>query len=304
MLPPERTEAIPDMDEPPVPKMEPILRRHMKKPDKPWLVLAFLVLAGVATGGAWYYLADQPTTGDGSNVPIIRADLGAVKKRPKEPGGLDVPNRDKLVYDRMQGGDAKPRVERLLPPPEQPLPPPTINLETAAGASGSQPPPPLTAAAPEKRATEGPAKPPAPSKTAPEEAIAAPEHVAAPDTPTTEEVLAAMNPPPPQGFAPDAKAGTRATPGGNKSGGKDYKVQLAAVRSLDRVDSEWKRLRRRNSDLLDGLSLAVTKADLGAQKGVFYRLRVGPLADEAAAQALCKKLAARKVGCLVVRPGQ
>jgi len=51
------------------------------------------------------------------------------------------------------------------------------------------------------------------------------------------------------------------------------------------------------------LTLSVTKADLGPKKGVFYRLRVGPVADEAAARALCANLAKREMGCLVVRPG-
>ena len=82
-----------------------------------------------------------------------------------------------------------------------------------------------------------------------------------------------------------------------------YKVQVAAVRSLERAQGEWERLRRKNSALLGNLTLSVTRADLGPKKGVFYRLRAGPLADEAAARALCAKLAKHKMGCLVVRPG-
>ena len=82
-----------------------------------------------------------------------------------------------------------------------------------------------------------------------------------------------------------------------------YKVQLAAVRSLERAQGEWERLRRKNSALLGNLTLSVTKADLGPKKGVFYRLRAGPVADEAAARALCAKLARHRMACLVVRPG-
>ncbi len=75
------------------------------------------------------------------------------------------------------------------------------------------------------------------------------------------------------------------------------------MRSLERAEGEWERLRRKGSDLLGNLTLSVTKADLGPKKGVFYRLRVGPVADEAAARALCANLAKREMGCLVVRPG-
>ncbi|MBW8056299.1 MAG: SPOR domain-containing protein, partial [Nitrospira sp.] len=82
-----------------------------------------------------------------------------------------------------------------------------------------------------------------------------------------------------------------------------YKVQLAAERSLEGARGEWERLRRKNLDLLGNLTLSVTKADLGPEKGVFYRLRAGPVGDKAAARALCAKLARREMGCLVVRPG-
>ena len=70
------------------------------------------------------------------------------------------------------------------------------------------------------------------------------------------------------------------------------------MRSLERAQGEWERLWRKNSDLLGKLALSVAKADLGPKKGVFYRLRAGPVADEAAARALCAKLARHKMGCI------
>jgi hypothetical protein len=54
-------------------------------------------------------------------------------------------------------------------------------------------------------------------------------------------------------------------------------------------------------ELLGPLSLNVVRADLG-DRGTFYRIQAGPLADERAAKDLCHKLAEKKVGCLVVRP--
>ena len=55
-------------------------------------------------------------------------------------------------------------------------------------------------------------------------------------------------------------------------------------------------------DLLGDLGLKVTKADLGAKKGIYYRLRAGPLADEKAARRLCRQLTKRQVGCLIIKP--
>jgi len=81
-------------------------------------------------------------------------------------------------------------------------------------------------------------------------------------------------------------------------------VQLAAARSSQGAREEWQRLRTKHLDLLGRLGLTITKADLGAGKGIFYRLRAGPLADEGTARGLCRQLARRRVGCLVIRPMQ
>ena len=60
---------------------------------------------------------------------------------------------------------------------------------------------------------------------------------------------------------------------------------------------------QRYSDVFDGLDGSVERAELGEEKTVWYRLRVGPFASEASAKELCAKLAARniKTGCLPLR---
>ncbi len=83
-----------------------------------------------------------------------------------------------------------------------------------------------------------------------------------------------------------------------------FQIQVGAVRSTGGAESEWRRLKRKNPELLGKMKLFITKADLGPSKGIFYRLRAGPIADEATARGLCKKLTKRKVGCLIVRPGE
>lgn len=262
--------------------------------------LYFAVVFAAGTIAGWYYVGTQFLTGDDSGIPLMKADKGPVKVRPINPGGMEVPDRDKLVYDRMQGNGERPRVERLLPAPETPLPPPSRelpkqleaaapapesakDLAAVAPAAGPVTPPPAkagTSRAPPVHA--GPSVPPGPAAA----------------TPTVEEVLAAVRPPP----APKTPAPKTPAKGASKA--PAYRVQLAAVRSLERAQGEWDRLRRKNTDLLGKLALSVVKADLGPKKGVFYRLRAGPLADEAAARALCATLASRKVGCLIVRPGR
>ncbi len=82
-----------------------------------------------------------------------------------------------------------------------------------------------------------------------------------------------------------------------------YQIQIVAVRTEERATSEWARLKKKHGDLLGGYSLNVVRADLGADKGIFYRLRVGPIASEDVAKSLCQNLSKRKVSCLIVRPG-
>ena len=78
-------------------------------------------------------------------------------------------------------------------------------------------------------------------------------------------------------------------------------VQLASAQSEEGAFSEWKRISGHNKDLLSALSPSVSRADI-ADKGTYYRLRAGPLPDHAAAENLCAALAARHVGCMLVRP--
>ena len=60
------------------------------------------------------------------------------------------------------------------------------------------------------------------------------------------------------------------------------------------------RLLRAHGELLNAYRLYVEQVDLGA-RGVFFRLRVGPLLSEQAARRLCAALTARKVPCVVAK---
>ena len=82
------------------------------------------------------------------------------------------------------------------------------------------------------------------------------------------------------------------------SGG--WRVQLAAVSSQDRARSEWSLIQSRNNDILGSLDLNVQSVKL--DRGTFYRVQAGPLADRFAASSLCGQLKNRKQDCLVVAP--
>ncbi len=201
-----------------------------------------------------------------------------------------------LVSDREGRRYSSESIQRQGEPVEALVP----RIEAAMPDAPAAPPPPAMPTAPPSPAVPppmaGPAAPSVPMaavNVSPPAAAVPPPPVTAPPSSRVRETRQArpVRPPPaPKRPATEAKT----APG--------YKVQVAAVRSLERAQGEWERLRRKNSDLLGKLALSVTKADLGPKKGGFYRLRAGPVANEAAARALCANLAKRKMGCLVVRP--
>ena len=94
------------------------------KPPKPWrgLKVAIFIIAFVLLiGSGWLVYGDilhGLMISRNANVPLISAPVGPVKLRPDKPGGMQVPNRDKLVYGRIRSGNAASEmelVERLYP---------------------------------------------------------------------------------------------------------------------------------------------------------------------------------------------
>ena len=179
-------------------------------------------------------------------------------------GGMVIPNQDKLVYETLGDERNLDKIERLLPPPEEPMPPP----EPAAPPAAVEPAP------------EAPATP------APEPVVVAPS------VPVEEQ--APIPAPKPVVQPPPAPTATAAPLAG-------FRIQLAALRSRADAEAAWRRLKRANGDLLGALEAEVARVDL-ADKGIFYRLRAGPLASAAKAGALCARLKSRKLECFVVKP--
>ena len=84
-------------------------------------------------GGLLVWLSDGSDTAlqKKNDVPLVKAAELPVKVRPEDPGGMNVAHRDKLIYQRFEGDEATPVVERLLSAPEEPLPPPRSEPETS-----------------------------------------------------------------------------------------------------------------------------------------------------------------------------
>lgn len=84
--------------------------------------------------------------------------------------------------------------------------------------------------------------------------------------------------------------------------GGSWSIQLASFRTPEKADAEWKDLVRRHADVLASATRKIIRFDLGEELGVRYRLRAGPYATKAEAEAACAALLEAGGGCLVVAP--
>ena len=79
-----------------------------------------------------------------------------------------------------------------------------------------------------------------------------------------------------------------------------YVVQVAASRSEQDAQSTAASITQRYSSVLSGYSPAVERADLG-DRGIYYRVGVGPLRNQGDANSLCSKLKSAGLDCFVRR---
>jgi len=239
--------------------------RDDEPPRRPRRVLATVLALGIMglfSGGLWFaYVQGKHHTGSDAasgDVPLIRADERPTKVKPEQPGGMEIPDRDKLIYN-------PPRkvVEHLLAPAEKPMPRPAPSSSPTDAARSSTGAMPAASSTPENRpAVTQTAQPQQQAATSPSKAAQAPSSPSKP------------------------AAGTR--------------LQLGSLRSEDAARQEWERIKRKNRDLLGNLSATPVRAELG-DKGVYYRIQAGPIADLAAAERICGELKQRNIGCILAR---
>ena len=136
--------------------------RHRPRYRGALVAIAALLLIGGVAGGVWFAyqqgLRHASVANAAGDVPLIRADERPTKVKPENPGGMEVPDRDKLIYTQKRAA-----VEHLLPPPEKPMARPGASPAVPA-SDASQPRPGLAASnaaanAPPGQPAQAPVKP-------------------------------------------------------------------------------------------------------------------------------------------------
>lgn len=246
------------------------------------------VAVGWVTFGKYvsvYYGAD---TGE---LPVIRADRSADGMMPETPGGMNVPDRDKMVYERLRQSSTDLPVERLLPQPEQPQAPEpspsgessdpigelagrVIAEETASAVIYEDDGTPVEVMFRETQ-TAAAVVPVVPAKP-----------VAVPAPQKKQEQVPVVQEKKPAKAEPAAAAGT-------------YSVQIVSTRSAQAAESEWGRLSKRFKEIIADLPHNVS--EVSTANGTFFRLRVGHFRTHDEAKALCDQFKVRKQECFVVK---
>ncbi len=251
------------------------------------LLIATAAVGGFAVVVVYSYDKGQ-LAGSDIAVPIITAQKGPTKMRPKEPGGMVVPNRDKQVYGRLNIAERPNKIERLLPPPE------TVVSKPPALPADTSPP---SNVAMSEQTTEQIA-----NKLAAIEPAAGNSNASPPAPPAMRDVtkMAAGKPQPAQKSMKFAKLAISSEKAVRPTGAV-FRIQLASVRSQTAAEKAWGRYKFNHAALFGKLESKIVRVKIKG-KGTFYRLQAGPLATASAARSLCTQAKKRKIGCIIVRP--
>ena len=273
-------------------------------------VVAAVALFGLVVWGSYPESEEVAAT---ESVPIVRADAGAYKTTPDNPGGMEIPYRDSTVFDAAAQNNAAP--ENILADDaggEQPVPRSelfaglnTVDETAPATATATAPVPSAAAITPTNEieaakefAKVEPVQPPS-NDALVSAAIGVPPTIAetqAPPQPVA-PVIAEKAPEVAAEAAKIESAAGAASAAKAVAPGNSY-VQIASVKSESGAAGEFKKLQAKHPGL-SGLSFRTQEANLGA-KGVFYRIQAGPMSKDAAT-TLCNDIKKTTPGgCLVV----
>lgn len=248
--------------------------------------------AGIALAGVvgWFVLAPQYAETE-KEIPIIRRPQTAVKIKPENPGGMDIPNQDKNIYNIVEKKDVNNTVvENLLPKPETPKLPDIVpeisdvnenadNLDQIVDEVSSN----KASEIAEKTAPAAVDAPTASNSNVP----AKPADLLADNLADNIKTKPAAIEKAPAPLIKEEKTAAAAVPA--DAGG--WQIQLIASKNKAAVEKTWIDLSSKYADLKK-MPHEVQTSDLGAQ-GMFYRLRAGSFADKAAAVQACNDLKAK-----------
>lgn len=231
-------------------------------------------LAGVVS---WFILSPDYSKVQDAEIPVVRRPHTAIKVQPADPGGMEILNQDKTVYDIVEKkAPTEVKVENLLPPPEEPKLPTVVATEAKT----------------EITVVESPVV-----KDAEKIIITQEQKEIAPQPVVKEEIKVVVKEEAPAAPAPQPQPIAKPAPKETAAAAGSWQIQLISSPNKSAMEKAWLDLNKKYS-ALKGLPHEVESADLGS-KGTFYRLKAGAFKDRADADKLCNSIKTAGGSCLV-----
>ena len=243
-------------------------------------------LAGIVS---WFILSPDYSSVQDAEIPVVRRPQAAIKVQPADPGGMEILNQDKTVYDIVEKKDSSDaKVENLLPPPEEPK---LVLADTSADSSpqaakGKEVETPAIAAPQVTADTSAKVANSADAKLQPE--------TQTPKEEPKEEIKIEIKQPEPSVVASKPKAQAQKE---QAIANGSWQIQLISSPNKSAMEKAWNDLSKKYA-VLKGLPHEVETADLGS-KGIFYRLKAGAFKERAEADKICNSIKSAGGSCLV-----
>lgn len=258
----------------------------------------------------WYFFLRGSDEDTNQPIPLIKAEAGEFKTRPDNASQPAVPHQDKQIYSRVNPAEKQAKVENLLPEAEEP-----VEIDTLAMEESNPEAAPVATGYNEFKNDDYEPKIMTPPKS--HDSFPAASEVAEVKAPQVTTVSQAPQQEkaqedkieklePVESKPVEAKPVSKELPEEktvkNKKLKSGFRIQLASMKSPELAKKEWNRLKSDHKTVLGQLSPHYARVDLGASKGIFYRLQVGDFSDRATADKVCKDMKSHNgnVGCFVV----
>ena len=253
-----------------------------------WILIGAVVLVAVL----WVigdFISEKHV--DEASIPLISANNDPLKVRPDNPGGKKIENRDKYVYKSLTNEDVETTIEQILPPAEEPLVESPLDLNNDNEK--------------EKISING--------------EVSSTQKIEDQETLTIQEIEEVISDKPQlkdintqatnasenidlkvenENTNISEKKSENAT---NIDEEKNYfQVQIAASKNRKALLNDWKKMKNKNSDLLEGFNLELSPIDSGS-KNTFLRSRIGNFINKKTASELCISLKNRGIDCFVTK---
>ena len=231
-----------------------------------WGVLAGVSLLLICLIIVIYLLLKGPI--ENNEVVTIAPTQKPTKVRPENPGGMKIPDQDKLIYSRLTQDTIPAKVEKLFPEEEKPILPVIAieeNIQKTADATEEQ-------KVEDVQIIQGEPLP----------------------VPVKEEIV--------QNEKEEVKLPEKkdlrkvATPKTETKKG-EWKVQLFSSTDKAKVEKEWQKISQKQKALVSDMPMQIVPAKI-AGKGTFHRLKVGAFETREMANNLCTKLKKQKQDCI------